>query len=92
MRYTLGLLALALALLAATLQVAAIPPQDEGPAAACDNNREGKSKGIDHTCECEHATHCDPNSEEDRGAHKEMSSKCRTYCKPEHCSCSNECD
>lgn len=69
-----------------------MPRPQEGSAAACDNNREGKSKGIDHTCECEHATHCDPNSEDDRKAHETMTYKCKTYCKPEHCSCSNECD
>lgn len=80
------------AMISLALAGLAFPKPQDGTAAACDNNRSGKAKDIDHSCECEHATHCDPNSDEDRAAHKEMTAKCKTYCKPDHCRCANECD
>ncbi len=86
-----ALLLTALSLSALTIQIAATPIPQEGAAQNCDNNRQGKSKTADHTCECEHATHCDPNSDQDREEHKEMGEKCKTYCRPEACGCANEC-
>lgn len=64
------------------------PKPQEGNAAACDNNRAGKSKTVDHTCECARAEDpCRPNDPE----LKQPGSKCKTYCKPDHCDCQNSC-
>jgi hypothetical protein len=76
----------------ASLPIGLTLAQDEGKAAACDNNPDGKSKDTDHTCSCEHSTKCDPASDEDREAHKTMSKKCKSWCHEDHCSCTNECD
>jgi len=84
-------LTIAIVLLLITGAGAALAVPQEGAAAACDNIRESHLNGVDHTCECEHATHCDPTNDDDRESHKSMGSKCRTYCKPDHCDCQNEC-
>ena len=84
---------LAMAILFGLMAGAGAPPAvpQEDTAAACDNIRDSHAKGVDHTCDCEHATHCDPTSDDDRDSHKSMGPKCRTYCKPDHCDCENEC-
>jgi hypothetical protein len=84
---------LTIAILFALVSVAGkvLTPPQESTTAACDNIRDSHTKGVDHTCECEHATHCDPTSDDDRQSHKSMGPKCRTYCRPDHCDCQNEC-
>jgi hypothetical protein len=60
----------------------------EGPAAMCDNNRSGKSKDMDHTCECARARdECKPDDPE----LKKPMSDCKTYCRPDDCKCENRC-
>lgn len=60
----------------------------EGQAAACDNNRAGKSKTVDHTCECARAmTMCDPQDPEI----ETPGAMCKTYCRPDKCDCQNKC-
>jgi hypothetical protein len=81
------IVAIAFALLGANIWKASARPQ-EGTAAACDNNRAGKSKGVDHTCECARAEKdCKPDDPE----LKQPGSMCKTYCKPDHCDCQNRC-
>jgi len=84
-KLTIGLLA---GLLFAAGAGLAFPAPQEGPAAACDNNRAGKSKDVNHTCECARAEKdCKPDDPE----LKQPGSMCKTYCKPDHCDCQNRC-
>lgn len=85
-------LAVVFALVVAAISGHSAPTPQEGTAAACDNNAAGKSKSVDHTCACAHATHCNPNDPKDRQAHEQMGPDCKTYCEPDHCKCTNECD
>ena len=83
----LFMLSALLFVLSGAIALQAIPPQ-EGAAAHCDNNREGKSKSVDHTCECARAEKdCKPDDPEIQ----EPGSKCKTYCRKDDCDCQNKC-
>jgi hypothetical protein len=61
-------------------------PQREGAATQCDNDTESGKRGVDHKCACERTeTPCKTKPDD-----VAMSGKCKTYCKPEHCKCTNE--
>jgi hypothetical protein len=82
MRYTFALSALAIVLFAATFQVAATPQESM----YCDNSGAKDSGSRFHHCDCNKATDmCDADHPK-----QAANSKCKTYCREDHCDCSTE--
>src|SRR5690348_14873717 len=70
----------------------AMPQEGYSQYVSCDNNRSGKSKDIDHTCECVRAQQqCDPDHNDPDDYYKDggMGKKCTKFCDKEHCDCQN---
>lgn len=89
---TVLILLVGLLLFAQTPRTEQDDPDQEFPGQkmACNNYHDNA-----HKCQCAMATSCDAHKEKhpDLGGDgdAEMGTRCRTYCKPSHCSCLSPC-